>query len=73
MMTAEIKEIPLIPLGIYGIMGTSMIPIATYNLTDPSKRGEVINEILTEFATKDVVILGSTLVYTDGYDGFRIL
>ena len=69
----EIKEIPLTPLGIYGIMGTSMIPIATYNLTDPSMRNEVINEILTELATKDVVILGSTLVYTDGYDGFRIL
>ena len=50
-----------------------MVPIATYNLTDPSKRGEVINEILTEFATKDVVILGSTLVYTEGFDGFRIL
>lgn len=70
---SEIKEIPLTPLGIYGIMGTSMIPIATYNLTDPNTRNEVINEILTELATKDVVILGSTLVYTDGYDGFRIL
>ncbi|MEM1945071.1 MAG: hypothetical protein QXX57_04985 [Nitrososphaerota archaeon] len=70
---AEIKEIPLTPLGIYGIMGTSMIHIATYNLTDPNMRNEVINEILTELATKDVVILGSTLVYTDGYDGFRIL
>lgn len=70
---SEIKEIPLTHLGIYGIMGTSMIPIATYNLTDPSKRDEVVNEILTEFATKDVVILGSTLVYTDGFDGFIIL
>lgn len=72
-MSAELKEIKLEPLHIYGIIGTSMIPIATYNLTDPSMRAEVINEILTEFATKDVVILGSTLVYTDGYDGFRIL
>lgn len=69
----NLTEIPLTPLGIYGIMGTAMIPIATYNLTDPSKRDEVINEILTEFATKDVVILGNTLIYTDGYDGFRIL
>lgn len=72
-MTDEIKEIPLEPLGIYGIMGINMIPLATYNLTDPSKRAEVINEILTEFATKDVVILGGTLIFTEGFDGFRVL
>ena len=72
-MTAEIKKIPLEALGIYGIMETNMIPLATYNLTDPSKRAEVIHEILTEFATKDIVILGGTLIYTEGFDGFRIL
>ena len=72
-MVSEIKEIPLTPLAIYGLMGTTMIPLATYNLTDPSKRAEVIHEILTEFAEKDIVILGGTLIYTEGFDGFRIL
>ena len=72
-MIAEIKELPLVTLGIYGIMETAMIPLATYNLVDPSKRGEVINEILTEFATKDSVIFGSTLIFTESFDGFRIL
>lgn len=40
---------------------------------DPSKRGEVITEILTELASKEVVIMGNTLIYTEGFDGFRIL
>ena len=39
----------------------------------PNIRQEVIDEILGEFASKDVVILGGTLVYTEGFDGFRIL
>lgn len=72
-MTAELKEIPLTPLAIYGLMGTTMIPLATYNLIDPSKRGEVIKEILLEFATKESVMLAGTLVFTEGFDGFRIL
>jgi hypothetical protein len=72
-MSAEIKELPLHPLGIYGIMGTSLIPLCAYNLVDPNARAEVINEILTEFATKDKVILGDTLIFTGGFDGFRIL
>jgi len=72
-MTAEIKEIPLTPLAIYGIMGTTMIPLATYNLTNSSKRDEVIKEILLEFATKESVMLAGTLVFTEGFDGFRIL
>lgn len=72
-MTAEIKEIPLTPLAIYGLMGTTMIPLATYNLTDSSKRDEVIKEILLEFATKESVMLAGTLVFTEGFDGFRIL
>ncbi len=74
-MTTEsnLKEIPLTPLGIYGIMGTTMIPLATYNLVDVTKRQDVINEILLEFSTKESVILGGTLVFTEGFDGFRIL
>lgn len=72
-MTVEIKEIPLDPLNICGIMGTALIPLCRYNLLDPSKRGEVITEMLTEFASKEVVIMGNTLVYTEGFDGFRIL
>ncbi len=72
-MSAELKELPLTTLAIYGIMGTAMIPLATYNLLDNSKRQEVIDEILGEFASKETVILGGTLVYTEGFDGFRIL
>lgn len=72
-MTAEIKEIPLTPLAIYGLMGTTMIPLATYNLIDSSKRDEVIKEILLEFATKESVMLAGTLVFTEGFDGFRVL
>lgn len=72
-MTAEIKELPLELLNICGIMGTALIPLRQYNLLDPSKRGEVITEMLTEFAFKEVVIMGNTLVYTEGFDGFRIL
>ena len=72
-MTAEIKELPLEPLNICGIMGTALIPLCQYNLLDAGKRGEVIKELLTEFATKEAVIMGNTLVYTEGFDGFRIL
>lgn len=72
-MTAEIKEIPLEPLNICGIMGTTLIPLCQFNLFDPSKRGEVITEMLTEFASKEIIIIGNTLVYTEGFDGFRIL
>lgn len=72
-MTAEIKELPLKPLNIYGIMGTALIPLCQYNLLDPSKRSEVVTEILTELASKEIVIMGNTLVYTEGFDGFRIL
>jgi hypothetical protein len=69
----NLTEIPLTPLGIYGIMGTAMIPLATYNLTDASKREETILEILTELRTEPTVILGGTLIWTEGFDGFRIL
>ncbi len=69
----NLTEIPLTPLGIYGIMGTAMIPLATYNLTDASKREEVILELLTELRTEPTVILGGTLIWTEGFDGFRIL
>lgn len=72
-MSAEIKELPLEPLNICGIMGTALIPLCQYNLLDSSERGEVITEILTELASKEVVIMGNTLVYTEGFDGFRIL
>lgn len=72
-MTAEIKELPLEPLNICGIMGTDLIPLCQFNLFDPSKRGEVITEMLTEFASKEIIIIGNTLVYTEGFDGFRIL
>ena len=69
----NLTEIPLTPLGIYGIMGTAMIPLATYNLTDASKREEVVQELLLEFTSKEMVILGGTLIWTEGFDGFRIL
>ena len=72
-MTAEIKELPLELLNICGIMGTALIPLCKYNLLDSSKRGEEITEMLTEFASKEIVIMGNTLVYTEGFDGFRIL
>lgn len=72
-MTAEIKELPLKPLNICGIMGTALIPLCQYNMTEDEVRHLVITEMLTEFATKDVVIMGNTLIYTEGFDGFRIL
>ena len=70
---AEIKEIPLEPLAICGIMGTALIPLSQYKLTKEEIRHEVIESILTELASKDVVIMGNTLIYTEGFDGFRIL
>ena len=71
-MTAEIREVPIVQLAIYGIMGTTMIPLATYGLLDPSKREEVVNTILTELADNADVFLGATLIKTEGFDGFRI-
>lgn len=73
MMTAEILEIPLEPLNICGIMGTALIPLGQYHITKDEARHEVIESILTELASKEVVIMGNTLVYTEGFDGFRIL
>ncbi len=70
---AQIVELPLEPLNICGIMGTALIPLATLNITDPSTRGEVIKEILTELATKPYVIMANTMIFTEGFDGFRIL
>lgn len=70
---AEIKEIPLDPLNICGIMGTALIPLCQYNLGEGEVRHLVITEILTELGSKDLVIMGNTLIYTEGFDGFRIL
>lgn len=72
-MPAEIKEIPLETLTICGFQGPNLIHLATLQLTDSSARGEVIAEILNELATKPNVIMGSTLVFTEGFDGFRVL
>lgn len=72
-MTAELKELPLQTLNICGIMGTALIPLCQYNMTEEEERHLVVTEILTELATKEVVIMGNTLVYTEGFDGFRIL
>jgi hypothetical protein len=69
----EIKEVPLETLNICGIMGTALIPLCQYNMAEDEVRHLVISELLTEFATKDVVIMGNTLIYTEGFDGFRIL
>ena len=72
-MTAKIKEIPLQHLGIYGLIGTSLVPIATYAIRTEDDRQTVINEILGELATKDIVIMANTLIKTESFDGFRIL
>ena len=72
-MTAEIVEIPLEKLKICGLMGANLIPLTQYNLTDDEDRALVIESILTELASKEVVIMGNTLIYTEGFDGFRIL
>ena len=72
-MTAEIKELPLEPLNICGIMGTALIPLCQYNMSKEEERHRVVTEILNELATKEVVIMGNTLVYTEGFDGFRVL
>jgi superfamily II DNA or RNA helicase len=67
------EEIKLEPLKICGIMGTALIPLATLNITDPSTRAAVIEEILTELATKPYAIMANTMIFTEGFDGFRIL
>lgn len=72
-MSAELEEIKLEPLHICGIMGTALIPLCQYNMTEDEERHVVIQEILTELASKEVVIMGNTLVYTEGFDGFRVL
>jgi hypothetical protein len=73
MMTAEIVEIPLEKLNICGLMGTALIPLTQYSITADEDRALVIESILTELASKEVVIMGNTLIYTEGFDGFRIL
>ena len=72
-MTAKIVEIPLKKLNIYGLMGATLIPLTQYSLTSDEDRALVIESILTELASKEVVIMGNTLIYTEGFDGFRIL
>lgn len=72
-MTAELKEIPLTTLDICGIMGTALIPLCQYNMKEEEVRHLVITEILTELGSKDIVIMGNALIYTEGFDGFRIL
>lgn len=73
MMTAEIVEIPLEKLNICGLMGVALIPLTQYSITADEDRALVIESILTELASKEVVIMGNTLIYTEGFDGFRIL
>lgn len=74
-MTEEtnIVEVPLTNLNICGIMGAALIPLCQYNMGEGEVRHLVVTEILTELATKEVVIMGNTLIYTEGFDGFRIL
>lgn len=72
-MNDKLEEIKLEPLAICGIMGTALIPLCQYNMTKDEQRHLVVAEILQELATKEVVIMGNTLVYTEGFDGFRIL
>ena len=72
-MTAELKKLPIQQLEVYGIMGSSMIPLATYGLLDPSKRQEVIDTILKELSENANVVLGPSLIKTENFDGFRIM
>ena len=72
-MTEAIKAISLEPLGIYGFMGTSLIPLAVYNLQPGEDREQVINEILTELISKDIVIMFNTAIKMEAFDGFRII
>ena len=51
----------------------TLIPLTQYSLTSDEDRALVIESILTELASKEVVIMGNTLIYTEGFDGFRIL
>ena len=72
-MPDEIKAIPLEPLGIYGLMGTTLIPLAVYNLKPEENRADVIQEILSELVSKDIVIMFNTAIKTEAFDGFRII
>ena len=72
-MTADMKEIPLEPLQIVGFLDTQMVHIATYTLTDASKRQEVVAALLDYLTKESICIFGNTAIKTDRYDGFRII
>ncbi len=70
---SNVVEIPLQPLQIVGIIESTMIHIATYNLVDASKRNEVVQEILTYLSSESVCFFGDTVIKTERYDGFRVI
>jgi hypothetical protein len=72
-MTDNLVEIPLYTVTLYGIQGGGMIPLAQFTVTDPSKRAEAIESLLNTLSTEERVIIANTLVFTEGYDAFRII
>lgn len=71
-MTAEITEIKLNPLSVYGVIGTAMVPLATFTIIDVTKREETILDLLGKLADSEKLIIGNTLIFTESYDAFRI-
>jgi hypothetical protein len=69
----SVVEVPLIHLGVYGFMDVNLIPLCTYALLPDEDRQSVVNELLLELATKETVIIASTIIKTGGFDGFRII
>lgn len=72
-MSAEIKELPMQKLTLYGVLGATMVPLAQVSLLEPDKREKVIEDLLTILASEDKIILYDTLIFTENYDAFRIL
>lgn len=72
-MTAEIYKLSFKPLTLYGIQDGKMILITEFNLVDESKRQETVEEIMTDLADNEILIIGGTLIRTERYDCFKVV
>jgi hypothetical protein len=68
-----IEELPLTNLTVYGIIGAAMVPLANFSIIDESKRSETVEDLLGQLASEEKVIIGSTLIFTESYDAFRVV
>ncbi len=68
-----LQEIKTAPVAVYGIPGTTLIPLTGYQVQTPEERIALIEEILRKLSENETVILNNTLVFTEAYDGFRVI